>query len=153
VKTLTVFSTPHPRAMVRSMVRSTQLLRSWYMLAFQVPWLPELMVRGKQSRKTLVRSGLPAEKVAFYLDRIGDMTGALNWYRAIPVSPPTAKPITVPTTYVYSTGDFALGRKAADLTADHVSGPYRYEILDGVSHWIPEEVPDRAAELILEAVS
>ncbi|HZN12688.1 MAG TPA: alpha/beta fold hydrolase [Acidimicrobiales bacterium] len=153
VESLTVLSTPHPRAMVQSMVRSTQLLHSWYMLAFQLPWVPERMFGGRQARKSLVRSGLPAEKVAFYLERIGDMTGAINWYRALPFSPPARNaPVTVPTTYVYSTGDFALGRKAADLTARHVTGPYRYEVLDGVSHWIPEEAPDAVARLILENV-
>jgi pimeloyl-ACP methyl ester carboxylesterase len=154
LKSSTIFSTPHPRAMIRSMVRSTQLLHSWYMLAFQLPWLPERSVGGRQSRRTLVRSGLPADKVAFYLDRIGDMNGAINWYRALPFTPPTRYgPVTVPTTYVYSTGDFALGRQAADLTQHYVKGPYRYEVLDGVSHWIPEEAPEPSAALILDRVA
>jgi pimeloyl-ACP methyl ester carboxylesterase len=58
--------------------------------------------------------------------------------------------VQVPTLYVWSTGDVALGREAAELTAEHVSGPYRFEVFDGVSHWIPEEVPDRLATLLLE---
>ena len=52
--------------------------------------------------------------------------------------------------YVYGTGDFALGRKAADLTGDYVTGPYRYEVLEGVGHWIPEEAPKRTADLLLD---
>jgi pimeloyl-ACP methyl ester carboxylesterase len=51
---------------------------------------------------------------------------------------------------VYGTADVALGRTAADLTADHVTGPYRYEVLDGVSHWIPDEVPDTVVTLVSE---
>ncbi len=50
-----------------------------------------------------------------------------------------AATITVPTLYVYGDADFALGRKAADLTARHVTGPYQYEVMEGVGHWIPEE--------------
>jgi pimeloyl-ACP methyl ester carboxylesterase len=59
-------------------------------------------------------------------------------------------PITVPTLYVYGTNDVALGRKAADLTGRYVKGPYRYEVLEGVSHWIPEEVPDVVGRLVVE---
>ncbi|HEX6476738.1 MAG TPA: alpha/beta hydrolase, partial [Acidimicrobiales bacterium] len=61
-----------------------------------------------------------------------------------------AKPVTVPTLYVWSTEDVALGRKAAELTARFVSGPYRFEILEGVPHWIPEEAPDDVVRLVLE---
>jgi pimeloyl-ACP methyl ester carboxylesterase len=48
--------------------------------------------------------------------------------------------------------DVALGRRAADLTADYVTGPYRYEVLDGVSRWMPEEVPELVAKLVLDFI-
>ena len=51
---------------------------------------------------------------------------------------------------IRSTDDIALGRKAAELTRDYVDGPYRFEILEGISHWVPEQAPDRVAELVLE---
>ena len=41
----------------------------------------------------------------------------------------------------------------AELTERYVTGPYRLEVLEGVSHWIPEEVPARTAEIILARVS
>ena len=52
--------------------------------------------------------------------------------------------------YVYGTEDQFLGRKAADLTANYVAAPYRYEVLDGVSHWMPEEIPDVVARLVTD---
>lgn len=55
----------------------------------------------------------------------------------------------MPTTYVWSTGDVALGRVAAERCGDHVAADYRYVELDGVSHWIPEQAPDALAEAIL----
>ncbi|MBA3282079.1 MAG: alpha/beta hydrolase, partial [Acidimicrobiia bacterium] len=55
-----------------------------------------------------------------------------------------------PTLYVWSTEDIALGRTAAELTARHVDGPYRFEVLEGVSHWIPEAAADELAALLVD---
>lgn len=154
---LTSLSTPHGSAMAASFVSSTQLLRSWYMAAFQLPRLPELAIAadgGKRMRAQLIGSGLPAaqadESVAL-LTSGGAARTAINWYRAIPFSPKamaTTK-ITAPTMYVYGDADFALGRRAADLTGRFVSGPYRYEVLEGIGHWIPEH-PELVNPLLLE---
>jgi len=43
----------------------------------------------------------------------------------------------------------ALGRQAAEDTASWVRGPYRFEVLHGASHWIPEEHPAELAGLVL----
>jgi pimeloyl-ACP methyl ester carboxylesterase len=59
----------------------------------------------------------------------------------------------VPTRYVWSTGDLALGRVAAESTAEWVAGRYRFDVLDGVSHWIPEEAPEDLNRLLLEHLS
>lgn len=157
LRTLTVLSTPHPEAMLRSFTRSPQALRSWYMAFFQLPVLPErVILSGDTFRRMLGRTGLQGPIVDTYLRRMrepGALTGALNWYRALPLQlreRRTGPPVTVPTLYVWSTGDTALGRSAAELTARYVSGPYRFEILDGVSHWIPEEVPDQVVALLLD---
>jgi len=55
-----------------------------------------------------------------------------------------------PTLYVWSTEDDALGPVAARATEEHVTGPYRLVVLEGVDHWIPEREPERLAEAILE---
>jgi len=44
----------------------------------------------------------------------------------------------------------ALGRAATLATRDWVTGPYRLEVLEGVSHWIPEEAADRVGPLLQE---
>jgi pimeloyl-ACP methyl ester carboxylesterase len=159
LRTLAVLSTPHPQAMVRSFTRSTQGLRSWYMGFFQLPGVPERMMLardGRAFRRSLTRGGLPSDLVERYYEKLrqpGAMTAALNWYRAIPFQTRSARrpdKVTVPTLYVWSTGDFALGRAAADLTGRYVSGPYQFEVLEGVSHWIPEEAPDDVVRLVLE---
>lgn len=150
---LTSLSTPHGRAMGRAMVTSSQALKSWYMFAFQLPFLPEMAVSaGDRLRHSLIDSGLPEEQadVSAELLRGGAARGAINWYRAMPFSPPSLTAhIAVPTMYVYGSDDFALGRRAADLTGRYVTGPYRYEVLDGVGHWIPER-GDLVNPLLLE---
>ena len=79
----------------------------------------------------------------------GALTGGFNWYRANDFTADTG-PITVPTMYVWSTGDVALGREAAEGTGAEVQGPYRFEVLDGISHWIPEDAPDALNALLLD---
>ncbi len=79
------------------------------------------------------------------------MTAALNWYRALDRDViERMGPITTPTLYVWSTEDPALGRVAAEATGDHVDGSYRFEILDGVGHFVPELAPDALNRLLLE---
>jgi pimeloyl-ACP methyl ester carboxylesterase len=43
---------------------------------------------------------------------------------------------SVPTMYVWSTGDEFIGPVAARAAERFVTAPYRFEVLDGVSHWI-----------------
>ena len=82
----------------------------------------------------------------------GALTAAINWYRAMPLSNPRAinQKVSVPTLYVWSDGDTALMPKSAHNTHRYVNGEYRFEILPGVSHWIPDEQPDKLADLLLE---
>ncbi len=61
--------------------------------------------------------------------------------------------MTVPTLYVWSTGDEAFGRKAAEDTAGCVLGPYTFEVLENVSHWIPEMAPVELSDLLIRHLS
>jgi hypothetical protein len=54
---------------------------------------------------------------------------------------------------VWSTGDEAFGRKAAEDTAEYVIGPYTFEILQNVSHWIPEMAPAELSDLLIRHLS
>lgn len=160
VLTVTSLATPHPIALQKALTRSTQGLKSYYIALFQLPRLPEMGFTSTARAgawKALERSGLPARYTEEYrrlFAEPGAARGALNWYRAVPFGSVNGiGAVAVPTMYVYGTNDLALGRKAADMTGDYVTGPYRYEVLEGVSHWIPEEVPHRTAELLLDFFS
>jgi pimeloyl-ACP methyl ester carboxylesterase len=161
VQSLCVLSTPHPRAFGRSLTRSMQPLRSTYALAWQVPVLPELTMTaggGRALAAGLSMSGLSDEFVTEYTATMcepGALSGALNWYRAAfrhPGDVATTGSITVPTSYVWSTRDTALGRTAAELTREHVDAPYRFTVLEGAPHWLPECEPDAVATAIIDGV-
>ena len=154
---VTSLTTPHSRALMRSMFTSTQGLRSVYMLFNQLPWLPEALVTSRPGGlsfvSTLVRTGLSKGRAEQYLEflRAGAAGPALNWYRALPFNRPgQAGDVSVPALYVYGTKDFALTRRAADLTAHHVKGPYHFVALEGASHWIPEEHAEDVTPLIVD---
>jgi pimeloyl-ACP methyl ester carboxylesterase len=157
VHTLTAVSVPHPKAFAWAMPRG-QVLRSWYMGVFQLPVVPERLLRTHAGLALLGGNGLSADQMKAYVEPLGrdGLTAALNWYRALPWSQREkgyARRATVPTTYVWSDGDTALGRAGAEATARFVDAPYRFAVLGGVSHWIPDEAPAELAELILDRVS
>ncbi|MFI5957443.1 alpha/beta fold hydrolase [Cryptosporangium sp. NPDC051539] len=162
LRTLTVASSPHPRAVVNAMLTSRQLLQAWHVAFFQLPWLPEAAIRSRGGRlavAVLRRSGLRDDLAREYVDRLlddpGALAGALHWYRAMPLDVLTGLrtgAVTVPTTYVWSTGDVALGRRAAELTGRWVTGPFEFKVLEGVSHWIPEQAPDELSAHVLERI-
>lgn len=152
VSSLVVLSTPHPRAFSDVLSRSNQGLKSWYLAAYQLPWLPELML-SRLLRRLLLNAGLsPAsvEHSVALMNQPGALRGALNWYRGLAFDLRSAQPrSTVPTTYVWGRHDPILGRAAATRTAEYVTGPYRFEELDA-GHWLPETHAAQVAELIAD---
>lgn len=157
VRTLTVLSTPHPAAMAWAWRHSTQGLRSWYMVLFQIPVVAELLVHPGFVR-TLVGTGLPEAAARRYAKRYPswrDLTGPISWYRALRFatagSGELPRRIEVPTTYVWGRDDFALGEAAAQRTARYVSADYRFVALSA-GHWLPEVNPSEVAAAILDRI-
>ncbi|MCF8589409.1 alpha/beta fold hydrolase [Gordonia sp. HY285] len=165
VRSLTSVSVPHPGAFLRSMTRSRQALMSWYMYFFQVPWLPELVITRIRSvlPTALRRTGMSLDEVAVVQREIiddpkltaGALTGGLNWYRAMLLDGPTGltRTVSAPTTHVWSSGDSALARRGAELAHEYVTGDFRLEIIDGASHWLPDQRPADLAAIILDRIS
>ncbi|MDD9206934.1 alpha/beta fold hydrolase [Georgenia sp. 10Sc9-8] len=153
VRSATIVSTPHPRAIRAAMLRSDQARRSSYGLFFQLPLLPEAVLRRRLPH-ALQRTGLPSHDALRYTDRArqpGALRAKLNWYRAIPLSRTPVTDVRVPTTLVWGKDDAFLGRHAAEATREHVHAPYRFVEVDG-GHWLPETHPGAVAEAVLERV-
>lgn len=155
VASVTSLSTPHPAALSRTFRSGDldQLRRSWYMAFFQLPYLPERLVAAT-FRSWLTATGLPPDDVSRYAARLASaqaLSGPLAWYRAARSSRLSAHRVAVPTTYVWGRDDAALGRHAAQLTREHVTGPYAFIELPA-GHWLPETRPDECAAAIIDRV-
>jgi len=154
LKTLTVLSTPHSEALTAA-IRSDpdQQTRSGYMLMFRAPeGVAEtyLLGDGAANLRAVYKGKVAPGQIDSIVERLGDggaLTPALGWYRAMADNPRVGQ-IIVPTLFVWGDEDQALGRTAALATARHVEGPYRFEIVEGGSHWLIDERPDAIIALI-----
>jgi pimeloyl-ACP methyl ester carboxylesterase len=161
VRTLTIASTPHPLAFVRAYqardaTPSDQNQRSGYMRAFrEAPrgqMEAQLLADGAAGLRQAY-AGLPEASIAAHIEDMsapGVLVAAVDWYRAMSAKASVAvPPCPVPTLYVWSDRDPSIGRAAADATEELVTGPYDFVVLEGVSHWIPEEAAATFTPLLL----
>lgn len=158
VRTLTAISVPHPLALAEALAGPTdQRERSAYFRLFRQAGKAEdvLLADGARRLRELY-AGVPAQRVERYLAPMREraaLTGGLNWYRGTSRADNEGLgPATVPTTYLWSDGDFAIGPDAAHGCARYVTADYRFVPLAGTSHWIPDEAPDTVAAAILARI-
>lgn len=159
VQSLSALSTPHPDAFLHAIeTDEDQRERSRYISFFRLPgreaesffeadnyqWL-RAVYQGKLSESAI------NENIR-RLSEPGALTAALNWYRALDLTG-RIREIFVPTLYIWSTQDIALGETAAGGTAAYVKAPYRFERLEGTSHWLLEEAPKQVSALVQKHVS
>jgi pimeloyl-ACP methyl ester carboxylesterase len=158
LRTLTAVSVPHLAAYNAALRGdSDQQGRASYIGLMRQEGKAEDVLAEEDGRRlrAMYDGKIPATHVDAYVDFFHDreaLTGALAWYRAMTAELANLPSVSVPTTYVWSDGDWAIGRASAEACGDHLTGPFRFVELDGISHWIPEEAPDDLAVAILERV-
>ena len=156
----TALSTPSPMALAEVLSRredpagDEQRARFGYMNLFRQEGTAErILLADEGTALAAVYGGfVPAERVAedvAFFAVPGVLTAALSWYRAMSRADADGlTPVTVPTTYLWGSGDPAFGRAAAESTGRFVDADYRFLPLEGASHWLPDEVPDAVATAI-----
>ena len=158
VRTLTVASTPHPAAFKASYQRSSdQNERSGYMRSFRAAERGEVeaqLLADDAAGLRSVYAGLAPDAIDEYvrvLSQPGALVAAIDWYRSMSGTASAATPpASMPTLYAWSDQDPSLGREAAEATAALATGPYRFEVLEGIGHWIPELAADLFTPMLLE---
>ena len=155
ITSLTTVSVPHPGAFGWALREDAdQKERSSYIRLLRMEGKAErvLLDENAHSLRAMFGDVVPpalVDRHVALLSEPGAMTAALNWYRAMTSDFEATPAVTVPTTYVWSTGDIALGRAGAERCGEFVDAPYEFVVLDGATHWIPEQRPDALAEAIL----
>lgn len=156
IRSLTVLSRPHPSAFRRAYKEDAdgQQHRSRHHRMFHDPATGPLLLEdgARRLRARLAEQGVPPPAIEEYLSVLGEpaaIEAALAWYRAAgSLTTVEVGPIAVPTLYVWGARDATVGPAAARYTADFVTGPFRFEILPGVGHFVTDEAPAAATALV-----
>lgn len=162
VSRLTVMNVPHPLVMMKH-VRSSvaQMLKSWYIGFFQIPFIPEFllglgnwggaanMLKRSSNGETFSDEDIERYRAAWSQPKA--FTSMLNWYRAMirkPPAPPASLRIKVPTLLIWGVDDIALGREMAQPSIDLCTDGALVFIEDA-SHWVQHEAAEQVNELLL----
>lgn len=159
---LVVMSMPHPLLFARGLRHWPQLRKSWYILAFQIPWLPEklLAMRGGRPLGDLLRRAavdkrrFPDELLRVYREAArqpGAITAMLNYYRAnfgwfrgrrrVEENRSLAEKLSTPTLLLWAEEDVAFRNELVHGTEALVSD-LTLRTLPGVGHFIQQEAPE-----------
>ena len=145
-------SVGHPTAYARGGIE--QKLKGWYIVFLQLRGLAEwtLRFRGWRVFRAVTRYPDEASKWVAKLSRPGRLTAAINYYRANlgMIIPRPLPSVPVPVMGVWSSGDAFLAESQMVDSNQYVSGPFRYERVDGANHWLQLTAPDRINALLLD---
>jgi pimeloyl-ACP methyl ester carboxylesterase len=152
VQKLVAVSVGHPS--VPWSLRQNEM--AWYQLFFQFEGIAEATLSYDDWAwlRRFLRGAGDQERYEQDLSRPGALTASLNWYRAnlapkMPGPPPELPPVRVPTLGIGSTNDHYLDQARMEKSGAYVKAPWRYEVIEGASHWIPLDAPDRFNALLL----
>jgi pimeloyl-ACP methyl ester carboxylesterase len=162
---LIVMNAPHPAAFARELRTIKQLRKSWYVFAFQIPWLPEFLLGRKHAEligrmlygSAVQKTAFPPDVLALYRDTMskpGALRASINYYRAIFRRPSgtingTRAIIHAPTLLIWGDQDVALD---SDLTRGLEQWVPNLQVrhLPDSGHWVQQEKPDEVNMFLQE---
>ncbi len=156
---LIILNVPHPACFARSLRHPGQMLRSWYVGFFQIPRLPEWLLRRGHAElvgralleSSTDRAHFPADLIEAVRENAaqpGALTAMLHWYRAfvrggglrrqLRIGFPT---VETPTLMLWGDLDTALSLRTTHGTARYVRH-LTFVRLRGVSHWVQQDAAE-----------
>lgn len=163
VQKLAVLNMPHPLVMRRTLRRSVaQVWKSWYIFFFQLPWLPEAVMRarnwhfaaralqGTSRRGTFSAANLEQYRLAW--SQPGACAAMLHWYRALGRHRPRlpADPrIRIPTLLIWGAQDYNLGIAMAQPSIE-LCDQGKLVVVEEATHWVQHEEPARVNQLLVD---
>eukprot|EP00753_Platysulcus_tardus_P017827 PLAT6563.1.p1 GENE.PLAT6563.1~~PLAT6563.1.p1 ORF type:complete len:345 (+),score=151.80 PLAT6563.1:187-1221(+) len=161
---LVVMNSPHPLGFIKRM-SWRQARKSWYMIAFQLPYVPELLfcmddmgfLRGSLSQMSTTE--LSKEEMDVYRWSVlragaGGITGGINYYRTLFMAENKASSrttlkttIDVPTLVIWGDDDPFLGEELNDVTSQRVKD-LQYTRIAKAGHWVQQDRPDEVNSVL-----
>jgi epoxide hydrolase 4 len=141
-----------------------QILRSWYIIFFQIPWLPELIIRADEFRfvergmaRQIRGAQVSDDEVRFFTQAIarpGALTAAINYYRrglrkTGGIFKGTGLRVAAPTLLIWGEEDAYLGRELVSGTERFVPN-LQVRTIPGCSHWTQQDRPDLVTKWMLQ---
>jgi epoxide hydrolase 4 len=163
VERLIVLNVPHPAKFTQGLRTLPQLLKSWYILFFQIPLLPEwilsqrhCVVLAKMLTQTSISSDtFPPEAIAAYREaaaKPGAIAAMLSYYRNLFQSSSFKKDwgiIQSPTLLIWGENDVALGKELTLGTQAYVRD-LQIRYIPNCSHWVQQERPQLVNQYMRE---
>lgn len=164
LRRLGILNVPHPAVILNFLRRGDpeQLRRSWYIFAFQIPWLPEYFLRINGWRNTvrvLRGSGkihtFSNEDIVEYKKawaQPGAMTAMINWYRAAVrhwPKMPRDLCVHVPTLIIWGMKDVALSHRMARPSMDYCDDG-KLVFFEDATHWVQHDETENVNQLLVE---
>jgi epoxide hydrolase 4 len=163
IERLVVLNMPHPARFRQGLFGFPQLFRSWYIFFFQLPCLPEWVLRRNDAKPiaemfrsmAVDKSRFPEKALAVYRNQVlqpGAMTAMINYYRALVRYRDKAKQsvmtkVDTPTLMLWGERDTALGKELT-LGTDELVRNLTVRYLPNVSHWVQQEAPETVNGMI-----
>ena len=151
---LIVMNIPHPAKFRQGFQTPQQLLRSWYIFFFQLPWLPEIFLQAWDYKLIdRIFTNMAINKSAFTSDDIeafknaaarrGALTAMVNYYRNLftNILKQDWSLLQVPTLMIWGEEDRALGKELTYETQTYVSN-FQIHYIPNCSHWVQQEKPE-----------
>jgi len=160
---LIILNMPHPAKFAQGLRTLEQLLRSYYIFIFQLPWIPELLLQSLDyqvietafkdtavNKSAFTKADIDAYKNA--AAKRGALTGMLNYYRNIfqqRILNQNWGILQVPTLMIWGENDTALGK---ELTYDTVAyiRDFQIKYIPNCGHWVQEEQPQLVNQYMRE---
>jgi pimeloyl-ACP methyl ester carboxylesterase len=163
VSRLIVMNIPHPAKFAAGLKTLQQMLKSWYIAFFQIPFLPELLIQLDDYRlieeafrgMAIDQSAFTDEDIEEYKNAFakrGVLISVINYYRNLPdyLSKEQVWDIlTMPTLLIWGEEDKALGKELTYGTEKYVQD-LRIRYIPNCSHWVQQEQPQLVNQLMRE---
>lgn len=165
VENLIILNAPYPTSYLRKVRSLRQFTKSWYVLFFQLPWLPEAALKAGRfavierllRRDTVRPDAFTDEDIAHYkraMSQRGALTAMINYYRAAfhPRSfdrQRLASHVDAPTLLIWGEEDRFLDSSLTEGLDEWVHD-LRVERIPHASHWVHADAPEKVNHLMVE---